>query len=271
MPREKRYDVFLSHNSADKPAVEYLAQRLRQEGLEPFLDKWHLVPGDPWQEALEEALDQSRTCAVFLGPEGLGPWENEEMRVALNQRVRDPDFRVIPVLLPNAQMPERGRLPPFLARLTWVDFRAGLDDADAFHRLVCGIKGVAPGPAGGEVAPPERERVGRATRRPKWLWLPFGTRRALKLYRDSLRGQFEKLYIFGTVSNLLDTYTSLKLVEDPEVAFGSMLSTAKRSDIEEVLLDRKVVILGEPGSGKTTLMKYLALRLVSVWKPMFKP
>ena len=154
MQREKRYDVFLSHNSADKPTVEYLAQRLRQEGLEPFLDKWHLVPGDPWQEALEEALDQSRTCAVFLGPEGLGPWENEEMRVALNQRVRAPDFRVIPVLLSESQMPERGRLPPFLARLTWVDFRAGLDDADAFHRLVCGIKGVAPGPPG-EVAPPE--------------------------------------------------------------------------------------------------------------------
>jgi hypothetical protein len=76
------------------------------------------------------------------------------MRVALNQRVRDPDFRVIPVLLPDASMPERSRLPPFLARLTWVDFRAGLDDADAFYRLVCGIKGVAPGPPG-EVAPPE--------------------------------------------------------------------------------------------------------------------
>jgi hypothetical protein len=43
MQHEKRYDVFLSHNSADKPAVEYLAQRLRQEGLEPFLDKRHLV------------------------------------------------------------------------------------------------------------------------------------------------------------------------------------------------------------------------------------
>src|SRR5205823_5069314 len=34
----------------------------------------------------------------------------------------------------------------FLARLTWVDFRAGLDDARAFHELVCGIQGLAPGP-----------------------------------------------------------------------------------------------------------------------------
>jgi hypothetical protein len=31
--------------------------------------------------------------------------------------------------------------------LTWVEFRSGLDDADALHRLVCGIKGIAPAPA----------------------------------------------------------------------------------------------------------------------------
>ena len=44
----KRYDVFLSHNSADKDAVEVLARRLEDElqpPLQPFLDKWHLVPG----------------------------------------------------------------------------------------------------------------------------------------------------------------------------------------------------------------------------------
>jgi hypothetical protein len=44
MMGEKRYSVFLSHSGADKPAVEYLAQRLHEAGLEPFLDKWHLVP-----------------------------------------------------------------------------------------------------------------------------------------------------------------------------------------------------------------------------------
>jgi hypothetical protein len=33
---------------------------------------------------------------------------------------------------------------------TWVEFRDSLDDADAFHRLVCGIRGVEPGPGPGE-------------------------------------------------------------------------------------------------------------------------
>src|SRR5262245_9839439 len=95
----RKYDVFLSHSGNDKPVVERLAVKLANEsGLRPFLDKWHLVPGEPWQEALEKALDDSSTCAVFLGPQGLGPWENEEMRSALDERVRDKSLRVIPVL-----------------------------------------------------------------------------------------------------------------------------------------------------------------------------
>lgn len=150
------YDVFLSHTSRDKPQVEELARRLKRRRLKPFLDKWHLVPGEPWQEALEEALDRSRTFAVFLGPGDLGPWQNEELRDALDTRVQDKSRRVIPVLLPGASMPEKQALPRFLRRLTWVDFRGGLDDPQALHRLVCGIKGIPP--EGGPVpaSPPAR-------------------------------------------------------------------------------------------------------------------
>jgi hypothetical protein len=57
-----KHDVFLSHSNADKPLVEKLAIRLQEAGLAPFFDKWHLVPGEPWQEALEKALDESATC-----------------------------------------------------------------------------------------------------------------------------------------------------------------------------------------------------------------
>ena len=49
-------DVFLSHSNADKPAIEDLARRLKREGIEPWLDKWNLVPGEPWQKPIEEAL-----------------------------------------------------------------------------------------------------------------------------------------------------------------------------------------------------------------------
>jgi WD40 repeat protein/TPR repeat protein/energy-coupling factor transporter ATP-binding protein EcfA2 len=146
--KNTHFEVFLSHNSKDKLAVELLAKRLEDEAtIRPWLDKWNLIPGDPWQEGIEEALNKSRSCAVFIGPSALGPWHNEEMRTALDQRVRENSFRVIPVLLPGANMPERGGLPRFLSRITWVDFRGqnGLNDKEQFHRLVCGIKGIPPG------------------------------------------------------------------------------------------------------------------------------
>lgn len=141
------YDVFLSYATDDKSEVETLARRLREDGLEPFLDKWHLVPGEPWQAALEDALGSSRACAVFVGGK-LGPWQNVEMRNALDEGVRNQDFRAIPVLLPGAFKPGRKGLPRFLRRLTWVEFCCGLDGEEAYHRLLCGIRGIVPDAAG---------------------------------------------------------------------------------------------------------------------------
>jgi TIR domain/Leucine rich repeat len=146
MAPNSRFQLFLSHNSADKPAVEALAGRLRAAGIEPWLDVWHLIPGDPWQPA-----------AVCVGPGGLGPWQHEEMRVAIGRRVDTgrgagpaDRFRVIPVLLPGAERPQRSSLPPFLTQTTWVEFRRSLDEQEPLRRLVCGARGVEPGAAPGE-------------------------------------------------------------------------------------------------------------------------
>jgi tetratricopeptide (TPR) repeat protein len=146
-----RYHVFLSHNSDDKPAVAEIALGLKRENIEPWLDMWDLVPGEAWQPAIERALAESATCAVFIGSGGLGVWQNEEMRAAIDQRVAEGQepFRVIPVLLPGTDRPERGKLPAFLRATTWVEFRQSLDDKEAFHRLVSGIRGEAPGASRG--------------------------------------------------------------------------------------------------------------------------
>ncbi len=148
MPERKVFDVFLSHSGEDKAQVEELAERLEDEaGLKPYLDKWHLAPGDPFQEKLEEALAQSHACAVFIGERGLRPWHDAEMRAALDQRTKDRSFRVVPVLLPGAPDHANETLPAFLRSLSWVDFRTpdGLKDRHAFNGLVAGIRGTQPG------------------------------------------------------------------------------------------------------------------------------
>lgn len=134
------HDVFLSHNSKDKPAVRELARALQQRGIKVWLDEWELAPGRPWQEALEEVIETVRSAAVILGPAGLGPWEIPEMRACLSECV-DRDLPVIPVLLPG--VPDKPELPLFLRSFTWVDLRDGLTDA-SLDRLEWGITGVKP-------------------------------------------------------------------------------------------------------------------------------
>ncbi len=160
------YDVFLSHSSADKPAVEEVARKLRKEGIEPFLDKWHLIPGELWQPALEKGLRNSRACIIFVGSEGIGPWHRQEMLVALNRGAMDPDFRVIPVLLPGFKKPDD--IPDFLFQRTWVEFPT-LEDEDSFHRLVSGIRGEAW--AGGGEAPAKDAHPYRCMAQPPEGWI----------------------------------------------------------------------------------------------------
>jgi hypothetical protein len=41
-----QYDVFVSHNQADKPRVRPIAQLLEAMGLRVWLDEWIIKPGD---------------------------------------------------------------------------------------------------------------------------------------------------------------------------------------------------------------------------------
>ncbi len=132
------FHVFLSHNSKDKPTVRQLAQALQARGLKVWLDEEQLVPGRPWQEALEAVIQTIRTAAVLVGKDGLGPWQDPEMRACLSEFVNR-HLPVIPVLLPGA--PVKPELPLFLRRaFTWVDLRDGLTD-DGLDRLITGIRG----------------------------------------------------------------------------------------------------------------------------------
>ena len=105
-----------------------------------WLDKDELQPGLPWQNLLESGIRQSRSVAVLIGKDGLGPWEIEEMDAALSLAVRD-KRPVIPVLLPDA--PNQPHLPMFLANRTWVDLRPSIT-AENLGRLIWGITGKKP-------------------------------------------------------------------------------------------------------------------------------
>ena len=137
----KPYDVFFSYNSQDSSAVQAIARTAQQRGLTVYLDRWYLVPGRPWYEGLEQALSACRAVAVFLGPSGMGRWQQPEAYLSLERQTRTPDFGVVPVLLPGAD-PALG----FLSLNTWVDLRSGLEDPVSVGLLEAAVRGLPPGP-----------------------------------------------------------------------------------------------------------------------------
>jgi len=137
---DQTFDVFLSHNSKDKPAVRQIAEALKERGLRVWLDEWELIPGRPWIPALEKIIETTSTVAVFVGENGLGPWEQPEMEGALLESVKR-GLPVMPVLLPDA--PTDVKLPLFLRRFGWVNLRSGFTK-DGLDRLVWGITGKKP-------------------------------------------------------------------------------------------------------------------------------
>ena len=191
--KQEHYHAFLSHNSADKSSVESLAEELEKRGLACWLDKWNLVPGDPWQPAIEEALGQCDTCVVFFGPHGLGPWHNEEMRLAIQRKVsaKERKLRVLPVILPSGERAKEGDLPGFLQGTTWVEFRRSLDEEDALYRLVCGIKSIPPGRRpGATILEGECPYLGLKTFQPEDAPLFFGRRAKVQELIARLRNSF---------------------------------------------------------------------------------
>jgi tetratricopeptide (TPR) repeat protein len=155
------FDVFLSHNSVDKPVVREIAEALRNRGLRVWLDEWELIPGRPWQEAIEEIIASVRSALVFVGPNGFGPWEVPEMRACLTQLVRR-KLPVVPVLLPACPNPPT--IPLFLGEVTWVDLRDGITE-DGLDRLEWGITGRKPNPS--------REKKSQGSTAPRLRNLPF--------------------------------------------------------------------------------------------------
>jgi len=262
MAADQIYDVFLSHAHADAAWVEGLARKLDDAGFSVWFDRWALVPGELFQSGMAQGLEQARACLVCASRETPSGWLEQEIQHALNRQAAEPGFRVIPVLIPGA---DEEALTPYLKLRTWVDLRGGLEDEVAFERLVAGIEGRPPGPGAGA-------RPGTA--------LPRAREAALDRYRALIRRRHATLRVLGhprpvplegvfTDVYLLDWPTALRrfdldqLLEDP-----LLLKPSERIDGLELVRGpegQRLFILGKPGAGETTVLKYLlAARVVGL-------
>lgn len=141
------YDIFLSHNHADKEWVRELAGRLADADfngrrLRPWLDEHFLDPGALGSEdELTTAIDRSRFLGLVVSPEALASkWVDLELRHFLQSRGA---AAAVAILRRDCILPAE------LQELAPLDFREGHDSLDALLALLAPrgdatLAGVAP-------------------------------------------------------------------------------------------------------------------------------
>jgi hypothetical protein len=136
-----RFDVFLAHNSKDKPFVAKVADHLRRRGIKPWFDKEQIAPGCRFQKCIQNAIRNVSVAAVFIGQHGVGRWQDLELESLVKLCV-DKNLPLIPVLLPGQK-----KLPstlPFLDNISFVRFNKNAGEKKALDEMVWGIRDKKP-------------------------------------------------------------------------------------------------------------------------------
>ena len=153
--------IFLCHSWGDKAAVRELYDRLRGDGLDPWLDDVDLLPGQDWHVVIEAAVRASAVVIVILSKESIARtgFVNKEIRFALDVAEERPEgsIFVIPARLDQCEIPIRLR--------RWN--AANLYDAGGYEKLLKALraKGLVgaddrvPRPESGGVVPLPTEPV----------------------------------------------------------------------------------------------------------------
>jgi hypothetical protein len=145
--------VFLCHASGGIPAVKKIYERLMEDGIDAWLDKEKLIPGQDWQSEIQKAVKNSDVVVVCLSSQSLTEEGSvqKEIKFALDKADEKPDgtIFIIPARLENCEIPER------LGKFHWVD----LFSEDGYERLMKALQ-VRAANLGISVKPQEKSSKG---------------------------------------------------------------------------------------------------------------
>jgi hypothetical protein len=100
--------VFISHASEDKPGfVLDFATKLRAKGIDAWLDRWEMLPGDSLVDKIfEEGIKNASALIVVLSANSVNkPWVREEINAAFVKRISS-NCKLIPVIIDDCDVPE---------------------------------------------------------------------------------------------------------------------------------------------------------------------
>ncbi|MFZ4508483.1 MAG: toll/interleukin-1 receptor domain-containing protein [Fimbriimonas sp.] len=96
--------IFLSYASADEGLARLISELLAQHGLNVWLAKDHIFPGDNWASVVGKALEESNVMVVLATKNyENSPWTRSELEFAL----ANPNYegRVIPLVFRDGGKP----------------------------------------------------------------------------------------------------------------------------------------------------------------------
>lgn len=129
--------VFVSHASEDKERfVLGFATKLRNNGIDAWLDKWEMLPGDSLVEKIfEEGIKEAKAVIVVLSKFSVEkPWVREEMNAAFVKRINN-GSKLIPIVIDDCEVPEA------LKSTLWEPIADLSDYGPSFDRIVASIYG----------------------------------------------------------------------------------------------------------------------------------
>ncbi|MCW8932060.1 MAG: toll/interleukin-1 receptor domain-containing protein [Gammaproteobacteria bacterium] len=141
--------VFLSHASEDKHRfVNEFSLRLIDNGVDTWLDKWEILPGDSLVDKIfEEGLKEADAIIIVLSENSISkPWVREELNSSIVMRLQK-GTRIIPVVLDKCEVPEA------LKTTLWEPINDILNYNENFDRILASIYGKSLKPTLGKAPP----------------------------------------------------------------------------------------------------------------------
>lgn len=138
--------VFVSHASEDKERfVTEFSTKLRENGVDAWLDKWEMLPGDSLVDKIfEEGLMEAEAVIIVLSNHSVKkPWVREELNASIVSKLSK-GTKIIPIVLDDCEVPQS------LKSTLWESI-SDLNDYDTnLKRVLSSIFGATDKPALGK-------------------------------------------------------------------------------------------------------------------------
>lgn len=140
---EYEFDIFLSHNSADKTWVKKLAFDIendsRGKGLKVFLDEWDILKSGNIPEEVSLALGKSNYLGFVLSPKAIkSNWVTSEWTAKFMSDQFSGRKSIIPLMYKHCEV------PTLIAAINYIDFTSNSEYDSSLRSLINTLRGVKP-------------------------------------------------------------------------------------------------------------------------------